>query len=280
MDTPKFDVVENTRFHDVTWVAEIPSTNTELLERARRGALEGEVIIADLQTAGSGRRGRTWPAPAGTSLMMSILLRPPATALSPSDASLATSALALATRNAVAGLTDVNLEIKWPNDLVVAAHFDHRLEADLGYRKVAVILTETLIQNASIDALVIGMGINTSWGVVPAELQSIATSLDVLSGSSIDRNALALDILKNLEFEYTSLLRPNGKQQLLQEVKKHSGTLGKHVRVQLGTEPKIQQIVGRAVDLDESGQLILETENNEVQVGAAGDVEHLRLDTC
>ena len=279
METPKFDVVEKTRFHDVTWVAEIPSTNTELLERARRGALEGEVIIADLQTAGRGRRGRTWTAPAGTSLMMSILLRPPATALSPSDASLATSALALATRNAVAGLTDVNLEIKWPNDLVVAAPFDHRLEADIGYRKVAGILTETLIQNASIDALVIGMGINTSWGVVPVELQSIATSLDVLSGSSIDRNALALDILKNLEIEYTSLLRPNGKQQLLQEVKKHSGTLGKQVRVQLGTEPKIHQIVGRAVDLDESGQLLLETENNEVQVVAAGDVEHLRLDT-
>jgi len=211
--------------------------------------------------------------------MMSILLRPPATALSPSDASLATSALALATRNAVAGLTDVNLEIKWPNDLVVAAPFDHRVEADIGYRKVAGILTETLIQNASIDALVIGMGINTSWGVVPAELQSIATSLDVLSGSSIDRNALALDILKNLEIEYTSLLLPNGKQQLLQEVKKHSGTLGKQVRVQLGTEPKIHQIVGRAVDLDESGQLVLETENNEVQVVAAGDVEHLRLDT-
>ena len=279
METPKFDVVEKTRFHDVTWVAEIPSTNTELLERARRGALEGEVIIADLQTAGRGRRGRTWTAPAGTSLMMSILLRPPATALSPSDASLATSALALATRNAVAGLTDVNLEIKWPNDLIVAAPFDHRLEADIGYRKVAGILTETLIQNASIDALVIGMGINTSWGVVPAELQSIATSLDVLSGSSIDRNALALDILKNLEIEYTSLLLPNGKQQLLQEVKKHSGTLGKQVRVQLGTEPKIHQIVGRAVDLDESGQLVLETENNEVQVVAAGDVEHLRLDT-
>ena len=279
METPKFDVVEKTRFHDVTWVAEIPSTNTELLERARRGALEGEVIIADLQTAGRGRRGRTWTAPAGTSLMMAILLRPPATALSPSDASLATSALALATRNAVAGLTDVNLEIKWPNDLVVAAPFDHRLEADIGYRKVAGILTETLIQNASIDALVIGMGINTSWGVVPAELQSIATSLDVLSGSSIDRNALALDILKNLEIEYTSLLLPNGKQQLLQEVKKHSGTLGKQVRVQLGTEPKIHQIVGRAVDLDESGQLVLETENNEVQVVAAGDVEHLRLDT-
>ncbi|MEC9088298.1 MAG: biotin--[acetyl-CoA-carboxylase] ligase [Actinomycetota bacterium] len=279
METPKFDVVEKTRFHDVTWIAEIPSTNTELLERARRGALEGEVVIADLQTAGRGRRGRTWTAPAGTSLMMSILLRPPATALSPSDASLATSALALATRNAVAGLTDVNLEIKWPNDLVVAAPFDHRLEVDIGYRKVAGILTETLIQNASIDALVIGMGINTSWGVVPAELQSIATSLDVLSGSSIDRNALALDILKNLEIEYTSLLRPNGKQQLLQEVKKHSGTLGKQVRVQLGTEPKIRQIVGRAVDLDESGQLVLETENNEVQVVAAGDVEHLRLDT-
>ena len=122
------------------------------------------------------------------------------------------------------------------------------------------------------------MGINTSWGVVPAELQSIATSLDVLAGSSIDRNALALKILENLESEYTSLLRPNGKQQLLREVKKHSGTSGKQVRVQLGTEPNIQQIEGRAVDLDECGQLVLQTDDDEVQVVAAGDVEHLRLD--
>tara|TARA_B100000287_G_scaffold69089_1_gene60700 strand:+ start:704 stop:1546 length:843 start_codon:yes stop_codon:yes gene_type:complete len=278
VEIPKFDAVEKTRFHDVTWVAEIPSTNTALLERARQGALEGEVIIADLQTAGRGRRGRTWTAPAGTSLMMSILLRPPATALSPNDASLATSALALAARKAVADLTGVNLEIKWPNDLVVGAPFDQRVEADIGYRKIAGILTETLIQDASIDALVIGMGINTSWGVVPAELQSIATSLDVLAGSSIDRNALALKILENLESEYTSLLRPNGKQQLLREVKKHSGTIGKQVRVQLGTEPNIQQIEGRAVDLDECGQLVLETDDDEVQVVAAGDVEHLRLD--
>ena len=278
MEIPKFDAVEKTRFNDVTWVIEIPSTNTALLERARQGALEGEVIIADLQTAGRGRRGRTWTAPAGTSLMMSILLRPPTESLPPSDASLATSALALAARNAVADLTDVNLEIKWPNDLVIDTPFDQHVEADIGYRKVAGILTETLIQDASVDALVVGIGINTGWGVVPAELRSIATSLDVLSGSSIDRSALALKILQNLEVEYTSLLHPNGKQQLLQEVRKHSGTLGKQVRVQLGTEPKIQQIVGRAVDLDEHGQLILETENNEVQVIAAGDVEHLRLD--
>tara|TARA_Y100001970_G_scaffold193223_1_gene234853 strand:- start:4321 stop:5163 length:843 start_codon:yes stop_codon:yes gene_type:complete len=278
VEIPKFDAVEKTRFNDVTWVIEIPSTNTALLERARQGALEGEVIIADLQTAGRGRRGRTWTAPAGTSLMMSILLRPPTESLPPSDASLATSALALAARNAVADLTDVNLEIKWPNDLVIDTPFDQHVEADIGYRKVAGILTETLIQDASVDALVIGIGINTGWGVVPAELRSIATSLDVLSGSSIDRSALALKILQNLEVEYTSLLHPNGKQQLLQEVRKHSGTLGKQVRVQLGTEPKIQQIVGRAVDLDEHGQLILETENNEVQVIAAGDVEHLRLD--
>ncbi len=278
MEIPKFDAVEKTRFNDVTWVIEIPSTNTALLERARQGALEGEVIIADLQTAGRGRRGRTWTAPAGTSLMMSILLRPPTESLPPSDASLATSALALAARNAVADLTDVNLEIKWPNDLVIDTPFDQHVEADIGYRKVAGILTETLIHDASVDALVIGIGINTGWGVVPAELRSIATSLDVLSGSSIGRSALALKILQNLEVEYTSLLHPNGKQQLLQEVRKHSGTLGKQVRVQLGTEPKIQQIVGRAVDLDEHGQLILETENNEVQVIAAGDVEHLRLD--
>ena len=77
MESHKFDAVEGTRFQNVVWVPEIPSTNTSLLEIARNGGQEGEVLIADLQTQGRGRRGRVWTAPPGTSLMMSILLRPP-----------------------------------------------------------------------------------------------------------------------------------------------------------------------------------------------------------
>ena len=93
MESPRFDAVEKTRFDDVTWVPEISSTNTVLLERARNGGSEGEVIVADLQTQGRGRRGRTWTAPSGTSLMMSILLRPPEDTLSPSNASTVTLSL-------------------------------------------------------------------------------------------------------------------------------------------------------------------------------------------
>lgn len=279
MEIAKFDSVDKTRFNNVTWVAEIPSTNTALLERARSGGQEGEVIIADLQTQGRGRRGREWTAPAGTSLMMSMLLRPPSDALSPSNASLATSALALSARTAILELTNVNLEIKWPNDLVIDTPVDQLLDADLGYRKVAGILTETLISNAVIEALVIGIGLNTGWGEVPPELQSVATSLDVLTKSEIDRNALGFKILQNFETEYAALLAPNGSQQVLHEVKKHSNTLGKRVQVHMDVTANTQIIRGLAVDLDECGRLIVETGDNDSQIITMGDVEHLRLDT-
>ncbi len=279
MENAKFDSVDETRFNNISWVAEIPSTNTALLERARNGGQEGEVIIADLQTQGRGRRGREWTAPAGTSLMMSMLLRPSSDALSPSNASLATSALALSARTAILELTDIHLEIKWPNDLVIDTPIDQLLDADLGYRKVAGILTETLISDTAIDALVIGIGLNTGWGEVPPELQSVATSLDVLAKSAIDRNALAFKILQNFETQYTALSTPNGSQQLLREVRKHSNTLGKNVQVHIGATPKTQIIRGRAVNLDECGRLIVETENNDSRIISTGDVEHLRLDT-
>ena len=166
MEIPKFDAVEKTRFHDVTWVPEISSTNTVLLERARNGGSEGEVIVADLQTQGRGRRGRTWTAPPGTSLMMSILLRPPENTLSPSNASLITSALALSALAAVDEMTSIKLEVKWPNDLVVDSPNPTLVDGDPGYRKVAGILTETLVQQNAIEALVVGIGLNTGDVVV------------------------------------------------------------------------------------------------------------------
>ena len=222
MESHKFDAVEGTRFQNVVWVPEIPSTNTSLLELARNGGQEGEVLIADLQTQGRGRRGRVWTAPPGTSLMMSILLRPPSHSLPVRSASLVTSALAVATINAVSEATKVKLGIKWPNDLVVDS--PNNAPGGLGYLKVAGILTETLIVDAAISALVVGMGLNTGWERVPPELELVATSLDLLAGSFVDRPKLAHTILDNFEDEYSNLLQPSGIETLLEKLRRHSST--------------------------------------------------------
>ncbi|MCH2624626.1 MAG: biotin--[acetyl-CoA-carboxylase] ligase [Acidimicrobiales bacterium] len=276
MESHKFDAVKGTRFQNITWVSQIPSTNTALLELARDGGNEGEVMIADLQTQGRGRRGRIWTAPPGTSLMMSVLLRPPPAALAVQKASLVTSALAVATVKGVLETMQITLGIKWPNDLVVDNATD--IPGDPGYRKVAGILTETLIDDGSISALVVGMGLNTGWGQVPPELELVATSLDLLTRSSVDRPSLALKILQNFENEYAHLLELTGSEQLLREVRHHSSTLGRRVRVHFDNSKETPTLEGHAVDLTENGQLVVQTDRGDLQTVSVADVEHLRLD--
>ena len=276
MESHKFDAVKGTRFQNITWVSQIPSTNTALLELARDGGNEGEVMIADLQTQGRGRRGRIWTAPPGTSLMMSVLLRPPPAALAVQKASLVTSALAVATVKGVLETMQITLGIKWPNDLVVDNATD--IPGDPGYRKVAGILTETLIDDGSISALVVGMGLNTGWGQVPPELELVATSLDLLTRSSVDRPSLALKILQNFENEYAHLLELTGSEQLLREVRHHSSTLGRRVRVHFDNSKETPTLEGHAVDLNGDGQLVVQTDRGDLQTVSVADVEHLRLD--
>ena len=276
MESHKFDAVKGTRFQNITWVSQIPSTNTALLELARDGGNEGEVMIADLQTQGRGRRGRIWTAPPGTSLMMSVLLRPPPAALAVQKASLVTSALAVATVKGVLETMQITLGIKWPNDLVVDSATD--IPGDPGYRKVAGILTETLIDDGSISALVVGMGLNTGWGQVPPELELVATSLDLLTRSSVDRPSLAHKILQNFENEYAPLLESTGSEQLLREVRYHSSTLGRRVRVHFDNSKETPTLEGHAVDLTENGQLVVQTDRGDLQTVSVADVEHLRLD--
>jgi BirA family biotin operon repressor/biotin-[acetyl-CoA-carboxylase] ligase len=208
--------------------------------------------------------------------MMSILLRPPSHSLPVRSASLVTSALAVATINAVSEATKVKLGIKWPNDLVVDSPND--APGGLGYLKVAGILTETLIVDAAISALVVGMGLNTGWERVPPELELVATSLDLLAGSFVDRPKLAHTILDNFEDEYSNLLQPSGVETLLEKLRRHSSTLGRRVRVHLDPSKENRTLEGRAVHLNETGQLVIETDQGDLQNISVADVEHLRLD--
>src|ERR1700731_1016213 len=113
---------------DVHWRSWVASTNAVAMEMARAGAPEGLVVVADHQTAGRGRLGRSWESPPGASLLASILLRP---VLPPARLALCAGAVALAAADACAALTGVEPRLKWPNDLVV------------GGRKLAGILAES-----------------------------------------------------------------------------------------------------------------------------------------
>ena len=267
-----FDRVPGTRFDRVTWFPEIGSTNTELIAAARRGEAEGRVLIADLQTAGRGRRGRRWSAPPGTSLMMSVLLRPRRGQITPANASLVTSTWASCTVASVAALTGVTLGVKWPNDLVVEVPKPAR-SGDLGYRKVAGILTESVLAGGEIGALVVGMGLNTGWPEVPTELEELANSLNLLARAEVDRPRLAREILTRFDEAYEQLLAAGGVERALERAKDDSATIGRRVRVELASEEIVE---GVAVDLSDEGHLVVDDGAGRRHSLAVGDVIHLR----
>ena len=140
------------------------------------------------------------------------------------------------------------------------------------------IITETLVQQNAIEALVVGIGLNTGWGQVPPELELVATSLDVLAEVTVDRTELALKLLQHFETEYAALLEPTGTKNLLRKLRKHSATLGKRILGHTNQETEMKSIQGHALDIDEAGRLVIESDNGDTQVIAVADVEHLRLD--
>jgi BirA family biotin operon repressor/biotin-[acetyl-CoA-carboxylase] ligase len=261
-----------TRFADVRWVAETGSTNADALELARAGEPEGIVLVADHQTAGRGRQGRTWTAPPGASLLATVLLRPPSRV-----ASLTTTALGLAAVDAIGEAAGVELAMKWPNDLVWAG-----AEGD---RKLAGILAEAdwpLGVSASSGArtpapderLVVaaGIGINVVWpGDLPDELEAIATAINHITGREIDREDLLVAMLQHLDRWYGTLLAGE-TEAVVAAWRTRLSTLGREVRVDLGTD----DVVGTAVDVTDAGHLVVRTLEGTTRTFAAGDVIHLR----
>jgi BirA family transcriptional regulator, biotin operon repressor / biotin---[acetyl-CoA-carboxylase] ligase len=258
-----------TRFADVRWVASTGSTNADALELARDGAPEGIVVVADHQTAGRGRRSRTWTAPPGASLLVSVLLRPPA-----GVAGAVTMAVAVSMAEAVADLARVEAGLKWPNDLVV------------GDRKLAGILAEAdWPAGATMSAgwrapaahervsMVVGIGLNVSWPA-PAEagdLAGTATALNWL-GADVDRADLLVAFLQRLDARYGELVRSGSAEPVMGEWRRRSATLGRRVRVDIGPD----DIEGTAVDVTDEGHLVVETPDGDRRTFAVGDVVHLR----
>jgi BirA family biotin operon repressor/biotin-[acetyl-CoA-carboxylase] ligase len=230
---------------------EIDSTNRYALDAARAGERPGLVVVADHQQAGRGRRGRAWTAPAGSSLLVSILLEPPP---APDRVQLLTMAAGLALTASVRSVAGVDAELKWPNDLVV------------GDRKLAGLLAETEVRDGRVRGVVVGIGCNVTWDGFPAELAATATACDREAGHPVDRGALLDVLLDELATRLAGLSAVPG------EYRSRLATLGRSVRVELAAGV----LEGVATDVDDDGRLVVRPRHGSPTVVAAGDVVHLR----
>ena len=190
----------------------IGSTNVTAMEAAAAGAPEGTALLAEQQTSGRGRGAHTWHSPKSNGIYCSAILRPP---LPPSDALILSLAAGLAVRDAVREIDDrLDPDLKWPNDLLIDG------------KKFCGILLEMNAEATRVRHLVVGIGINVNQSSFPGELQPIATSLRIVTGSEWSRVELCAALLRSLYREYRQVLEnPGAKESILQRFAQHSTSL-------------------------------------------------------
>ncbi|MBN1661077.1 MAG: biotin--[acetyl-CoA-carboxylase] ligase [Anaerolineae bacterium] len=243
----------------LAYLPEVTSTNDVARHLAVAGAADGTVVIADHQTAGRGRLERPWVAPPGSSLLLSLVLRPP---LAPHQAQRLTMACGLAVLDAVKGATGLELSLKWPNDVLA------------GENKVAGILTELDLRPGSpcrIDYAIVGIGINVNLaaGELPAELIVPAASLSSLLGDRVPRLPLLVALLAAIEERYVAVRAGRSPHD---EWAQRLITLGRRVTVSGGGGA----MEGVAEGVEQDGALLLRLDDGRLERVLAGDVTLVR----
>ena len=237
------------------------STNQVVLDAAKNGALEGFMVVSEIQTAGRGRQRRLWHSPPGRNLYFSVLLRPqcPQTRL-PQLAMVAALALHQAIRKIA---PELDIGLKWPNDLW------------LQNRKLSGILCECPPQSGDRCAIVVGIGLNVNAQRedFPPELQTTATSLAIAAGHDFDRTTLLAEILNAFDELYIKWLNTNDLKLFLSTWGKADILRGRTIAVQRPTD----QLEGTVLGITPTGLLRLEVAGQGEVVISAGDV-HLKLD--
>lgn len=235
-------------WREVRVVEEIGSTNDACAFAAREGEAEGLVVVAESQTGGRGRLGRTWVSPPRAGLTFSMLLRPSVPAARKPWLPLL---VGVAAAREVARRCELDVRLKWPNDLLV------------GGRKVGGLLAEV-----AGDAVVVGVGINVSTraGELPRE---DATSLALETGGMVDRGPLLLGILRAVGPNYLGWVEAGGSPLAVRPAYLAAcETVGREVSVAL---PSGEVLAGTATDVDEDGRLVVAG-----RPLSAGDVTHVR----
>jgi BirA family biotin operon repressor/biotin-[acetyl-CoA-carboxylase] ligase len=233
------------------------STNRVAMELGYAGEPEGAVILAEEQTAGRGRSGRSWHSERGAGLYVTLLLRP---RLSPVQAPLLTMLAGLSAHSAIQAQTGLSAELKWPNDILMDG------------KKVGGILTEMHAEPTQVRFVIVGIGINTNQEKFPGDIASVATSLRKESGRTHSRLELLVRLLNEFESDYNRFLREGARYVVDRFERVSSFASGKRVRVETGFETYF----GTTAGLTSDGLLQVKREEGPVTMVVAGDVTEAR----
>ncbi len=236
------------------YFSELDSTNDRLKIMARQGAPHGTVLIADHQTGGHGRRGRSFHSPEGVGIYLSMLLRPNCR---PGELMHLTCATAVAMCDALEAATGLRPQIKWTNDLVS------------GKQKLGGILTELgLTPQGMVDYAIIGIGINCCQQKedFPADIQDIAASLSMVTCKTVDRAKVAAAMMDALYHMDETLL--TGKDAMLMAYRQNCITIGQDISLVRGDEIRH----GHALDVDAEGALIVRFPDGHTEAVNSGEV--------
>ena len=233
------------------------STNRVAMELGYADEPEGAVVLAEEQTAGRGRAGRSWHSERGAGLYVTLLLRPK---LSPVQAPLLTMLAGLSAHTAVLAQTGLSAELKWPNDLL------------LNGKKLGGILTEMYAEPNAVRFVIVGIGINVSQEKFPGELAATATSLRKETGRLHSRLEILVKLLSQFETDYNRFLREGAGYVVQRFELVSSFANGKRVKVDTGRET----FVGTTEGLSAEGLLMVKKEDGGSVTVIAGDVTEER----
>ena len=238
---------------EVYFQEEVTSTNTVAKKLAVAGKPSGTLVVTDFQSQGKGRRGKTWVAPKGKDIFMSLLLRP---AIQPAQASMLTLVMGLSVAQAVNDYLGIDAKIKWPNDVVVKA------------KKICGILTEMNANASAVDYVVIGTGINcNATGFAEVGL-SDATSLFLETGKEVEREVLLAKVLARLEANYNEFLQTQDLTHLMSDYNSLLANAEREVRVCGANE----EWTGMAKGINERGELLVEDKEGKIRTIFTGEV--------
>ncbi len=248
---------ENEIGHRIAHYFRTESTNNVALGLIADGAPHGTVILAEEQTMGRGRFGRTWYSEKSSGIYTSIIVRPP---LSPAAAAVLTLIAGVAAHHAVGGVTGLPVDIRWPNDLLVNG------------KKVCGILTEMSAELDRLHGVVLGIGINVNHREMPPELKAIGTSLRMEGGKAYSRAQILVSLLKELERRYRTLLSEGGGAIASEWARSSSYAEGKRIRV-LSNSGEFQ---ATTAGLDPGGALRLRRDDGREELLVSGEIVEVK----
>jgi len=232
----------------------VPSTNDLAFNLAIEGSAEGTVVVAETQTKGKGRLGRSWSSPKHKGIYLSLILRPK---ISPAQSPVITLMVSSSICKAIQEVCGIEARIKWPNDIL------------LQNKKLGGILTEINAEADRVHFLIIGIGLNVNND--KNSLLPGAVSLKEAQGCHFSRLNLAQEVLRKIEEDYF-VFQKQGSLAIIESWREYNSTLGKRVRVSSDSG----QLEGIAVDIENDGGLLIRDDLGLTRKVMAGDVTHCR----